>query len=205
MLEDLHQTVTQRLIDRDESTQPICATIDEYAILLEKFNTLQTNAQTAQKNADLAHKEKAEMQADLNLLRENEQNQGVSKTHIEVLQEQLEKSKSECMRMATELADARKRADASEEVAAGLSENLASLREELHIARECASRNEGRARREMERAIKLQEENTLLIQRCTAQLQMQADVMDSEIEEHGSRVRSTSEAVAAAAAASERL
>ena len=53
----------------------------------------QADLQKQQQRADGLVKEKAEMEADLELLRANEANAGVSREHIEVLQHQLELAK----------------------------------------------------------------------------------------------------------------
>ena len=81
------------------------------------------------------------MRSDLALLRQNEANAGVTSQHIELLQEQLEKARSEATSSTRERDSARQREDATADAARLLGEKLATaqadaaeLREQLAAA-----------------------------------------------------------------------
>lgn len=184
--------VVQALKARRARLRPPNALCTHAANLLEQHKALQAEAQRAQQTAKLADKEKHDMSADLVLLRENEANAGVSKTHIEVLQQQLELAKSEAARLARELADAQQRASASAETAEGLTDKVAALSEQLHVAREEVARQHARAEKECERAGAMQEENAQLMERCVELQARQAEWFDSEISRQETRLRDAS-------------
>ena len=108
------------------------------------------------------------MEADLQLLRQNEQNAGVSREHIELLQEQLEKSKSEAASFSSAAAAARaseaETADAAKLMATKLAEAQARAADLEHELKQ------------------VQAENERLMERLTVKLEAQAIALDSERE-----------------------
>eukprot|EP00967_Tisochrysis_lutea_P118715 scaffold193142_cov27-Tisochrysis_lutea.AAC.2 len=137
-----------------------------------------------QKRADLAGKEKHEMSADLELLRQNEANLGVSRAHIESLQEQLELAKSQAERASREAAVAKATSDVSVETSEQLASRLSSLSEELLGARAETAAQLDRANKAEERAQALLLENGRLLEKMTQAMEAHARLMAAEVESH---------------------
>uniref|UniRef100_A0A7S0NT78 Uncharacterized protein n=1 Tax=Calcidiscus leptoporus TaxID=127549 RepID=A0A7S0NT78_9EUKA len=123
--------VLRALQQRNLAMHAACRVTDACEGLLSRSAAVQADLLKQQQRADGLVKEKAEMEADLTLLRQNEVNAGVSREHIEVLQQQLELAKSEAAHSARQsIGDASHR-QAAEEAAQQLGEKLSMLREEL--------------------------------------------------------------------------
>lgn len=169
--------------------------------LLATHAELRKEVQRQQNRADLAGKEKHEMAADLELLRENEANAGVSRAHIEALQEQLELAKSQAERATREAAQAKATAQASVETSEQLAARLSTLSEELMAAKTGVAAQFDRATMAEERAEALLSENGRLLEKMTHAMEAHARLMADEIEAHeAARRRAESGALDAAAA-----
>lgn len=136
--------------------------------LLSEIALLEAAQQQQHHASDLMAKERHMMEADLQLLRQNEQNAGVSREHIELLQEQLEKSKSEAASFSSAAAAARaseaETADAAKLMATKLAEAQARAADLEHELKQ------------------VQAENERLMERLTVKLEAQAIALDSERE-----------------------
>jgi len=107
--------VLRALQQRNLAMHAACRVTDACEGLLSRSAAVQADLLKQQQRADGLVKEKAEMEADLTLLRQNEVNAGVSREHIEVLQQQLELAKSEAAHSARQsIGDASHRQAAEE-------------------------------------------------------------------------------------------
>ena len=93
-------TILALLQQRNRSLAAACSVTRSYESLLELYTQLGQQCTRQQHRADLLSKESHDMAADLELLRANEANAGVSKAHIELLQEQLTRATSEAEQSA---------------------------------------------------------------------------------------------------------
>jgi len=169
---------------RNARVAPACRVTHSCQELLAAHAELRQDVQRQQKRADLAGKEKHEMAADLTLLRENEANAGVSRAHIEALQQQLELSKSQAERATREAAQAKATAEASVETSEQLAARLSALSEELLATKAAVSAQAGRAAKAEERAEALLSENGRLLEKVTVAMEAQASMMADEVESH---------------------
>ena len=134
-------------------------------------------------------KTKHDMEADLELLKANEANQGVSREHIQMLQEQLAGAKTEASIAADEAQKARATEKLTEDGARALAEKVAARELELAEAREEAAELRRAAERASAKQAELQKENERLVQRLLeAQLSM-AQALDSEVSASDERIR----------------
>jgi hypothetical protein len=179
MSDGLHdeKAVLQLLQARNRAAAPACSVTRAYEALLADCKALEEQRAKAQKSADLQSKEQHEMMADLQLLRQNEANAGVSREHIELLQDQLEKSKSEAAQnlsaASTAIASEAATSEAARLMADKLAETQAKVADLEHTVKQLTAREQI-----------LQDENARLLARLTANLEVQAMAMDSEVEQH---------------------
>ena len=80
---------------RNRDVRAACTITNSCRHVLAQHAALQERYSQQQQRVKLLSKEKHEMAADLQLLRQNEANAGVSSEHIQLLQQQLELAKSE--------------------------------------------------------------------------------------------------------------
>ena len=169
--------VLRMLRERNWADAGACYATRSCETLLVDCKTLEAQVMQQQHNHDLLSKEHHEMAADLQLLRENEANAGVTREHIELLQHSLELSKSEAAQNAKEAAAAK----ASE---ASTSEAATLMAEKLADAQAKAADLEHRLKQITASEVAVRTENERLIDRLTEHLSVQAKAMDSEIEQH---------------------
>jgi len=79
---DHEQLVLSRLLGRNRMAAPALAATKAAETLLAECARLQAQCEKQQQRADLIEKEHHEMVADMELLRENEANAGVSREHV---------------------------------------------------------------------------------------------------------------------------
>ena len=137
----------------------------------------------------------AEQAADLKLL-QNEGNAGVSRTHIEVLQDQLDRAKSENVRLAAEGAENAASASAANEVATDVGARLAEASAQAADAQHALKQTSASE-------AKLRAENEQLIERLAGAMDSLRAAMDSEEQQVTQRrlSREASELAASASAA----
>jgi len=181
-------TVVRLLRARNRAGAAACNAIRHAESLLADCMTLEAQCAEQKQRTDLLQKEQHEMKADLQLLRENEANAGVSREHIELLQEQLQKSKSEAAEAAAAMAAGAKATEAAQ-----------LMVEELGEAREKVANLEHSLKQVSASEVALKAENARLIERLTEQLNAQARAMDSEVEQHELRLQAEAAAKAASA------
>ena len=104
-----------------------------------RASELQRTLDKQQRGTTLLVKTKHDMEADLELLKANEANQGVSREHIQMLQEQLAGAKTEASIAADEAQKARATEKLREDGARALAEKVAARELELAEAREEAA------------------------------------------------------------------
>jgi len=154
-----------------------------------RASELQRTLDKQQRGTTLLVKTKHDMEADLELLKANEANQGVSREHIQMLQEQLAGAKTEASIAADEAQKARATEKLTEDGARALAEKVAARELELAEAREEAAELRRAAERASEKQAGLQKENERLVQRLLeAQLSM-AQALDSEVSASDERIR----------------
>ena len=163
---------------RNRAAAPALAVTKAATTLLTECTALEKQLDRERQATDLLVKERHEMVADMELLRQNEANGGVSREHIEQLRDLLEKSKTEAARSASEAAAARasdtSTSEAAQLMAGKLAEAQARAADLEHSLKIAAAREQS-----------LESENARLIERLTVQLQAQAMAMDSERLESG--------------------
>ena len=186
--------VLQLLRERNRAVAPACRLARSYQELLTRCAALQAACMRGQQHADLLSKEKHEMVADLELLRQNEANAGVSREHIELLQEQLERAKSQAASSARDAAAAAQRERTADESAHELATKASKLVEELELARDRIGVLERAAQTHKQDEASLRSENARLLGRLMDQMSMQAQAMDSEIRAHEERIAASAEA-----------
>ena len=154
-----------------------------------RASELQRTLDKQQRGTTLLVKTKHDMEADLELLKANEANQGVSREHIQMLQEQLAGAKTEASIAADEAQKARATEKLTEDGARALAEKVAARELELAEAREEAAELRKTAERASAKQADLQKENERLVQRLLeAQLSM-AQALDSEVSASDERIR----------------
>ena len=154
-----------------------------------RASELQRTLDKQQRGTTLLVKTKHDMEADLELLKANEANQGVSREHIQMLQEQLAGAKTEASIAADEAQKARATEKLTEDGARALAEKVAARELELAEAREEAAGLRKAAERASAKQADLQKENERLVQRLLeAQLSM-AQALDSEVSASDERIR----------------
>ena len=154
-----------------------------------RASELQRTLDKQQRGTTLLVKTKYDMEADLELLKANEANQGVSREHIQMLQEQLAGAKTEASIAADEAQKARATEKLTEDGARALAEKVAARELELAEAREEAAELRRAAERASAKQADLQKENERLVQRLLeAQLSM-AQALDSEVSASDERIR----------------
>ena len=154
-----------------------------------RASELQRTLDKQQRGTTLLVKTKHDMEADLELLKANEANQGVSREHIQMLQEQLAGAKTEASIAADEAQKARATEKLTEDGARALAEKVAARELELAEAREEAAELRRAAERASAKQADLQKENERLVQRLLeAQLSM-AQALDSEVSASDERIR----------------
>ena len=154
-----------------------------------RASELQRTLDKQQRGTTLLVKTKHDMEADLELLKANEANQGVSREHIQMLQEQLAGAKTEASIAADEAQKARATEKLTEDGARALAEKVAARELELAEAREEAAGLRTAAERASAKQADLQKENERLVQRLLeAQLSM-AQALDSEVSASDERIR----------------
>ena len=154
-----------------------------------RASELQRTLDKQQRGTTLLVKTKHVMEADLELLKANEANQGVSREHIQMLQEQLAGAKTEASIAADEAQKARATEKLTEDGARALAEKVAARELELAEAREEAAELRRAAERASAKQADLQKENERLVQRLLeAQLSM-AQALDSEVSASDERIR----------------
>ena len=154
-----------------------------------RASELQRTLDKQQRGTTLLVKTKHDMEADLELLKANEANQGVSREHIQMLQEQLAGAKTEASIAADEAQKARATEKLTEDGARALAEKVAARELELAEAREEAAGLRTAAERASAKQAELQKENERLVQRLLeAQLSM-AQALDSEVSASDERIR----------------
>ena len=89
------ESILASLKKRNEDMRAACTITNSARRMIDLYSALQEKSAKQQKDINLLSKEKHEMAADLQLLRQNEANAGVSSEHIQLLQQQLELAKSE--------------------------------------------------------------------------------------------------------------
>ena len=154
-----------------------------------RASELQRTLDKQQRGTTLLVKTKHDMEADLELLKANEANQGVSREHIQMLQEQLAGAKTEASIAADEAQKARATEKLTEDGARALAEKVAARELELAEAREEAAELRKTAERASAKQADLQKENERLVQRLLeAQLSV-AQALDSEVSASDERIR----------------
>jgi len=154
-----------------------------------RASELQRTLDKQQRGTTLLVKTKHDMEADLELLKANEANQGVSREHIQMLQEQLAGAKTEASIAADEAQKARATEKLTEDGARALAEKVAARELELAEAREAAAELRKAAERASAKQAELQKENERLVQRLLeAQLSV-AQALDSEVSASDERIR----------------
>ena len=154
-----------------------------------RASELQRTLDKQQRGTTLLVKTKHDMEADLELLKANEANQGVSREHIQMLQEQLAGAKTEASIAADEAQKARATEKLTEDGARALAEKVAARELELAEACEEAAELRRAAERASAKQADLQKENERLVQRLLeAQLSM-AQALDSEVSASDERIR----------------
>ena len=154
-----------------------------------RASELQRTLDKQQRGTTLLVKTKHDMEADLELLKANEANQGVSREHIQMLQEQLAGAKTEASIAADEAQKARATEKLTEDGARALAEKVAARELELAEAREEAAELRLAAERASAKQAELQKENERLVQRLLeAQLSV-AQALDSEVSASDERIR----------------
>ena len=154
-----------------------------------RASELQRTLDKQQRGTTLLVKTKHDMEADLELLKANEANQGVSREHIQMLQEQLAGAKTEASIAADEAQKARATEKLTEDGARALAEKVAARELELAEAREEAAELRRAAERASAKQADLQKENERLVQRLLeAQLSV-AQALDSEVSASDERIR----------------
>ena len=154
-----------------------------------RASELQRTLDKQQRGTTLLVKTKHDMEADLELLKANEANQGVSREHIQMLQEQLAGAKTEASIAADEAQKARATEKLTEDGARALAEKVAARELELAEAREEAAGLRKAAERASAKQAELQKENERLVQRLLeAQLSV-AQALDSEVSASDERIR----------------
>ena len=154
-----------------------------------RASELQRTLDKQQRGTTLLVKTKHDIEADLELLKANEANQGVSREHIQMLQEQLAGAKTEASIAADEAQKARATEKLTEDGARALAEKVAARELELAEAREEAAELRRAAERASAKQADLQKENERLVQRLLeAQLSM-AQALDSEVSASDERIR----------------
>ena len=154
-----------------------------------RASELQRTLDKQQRGTTLLVKTKHDMEADLELLKANEANQGVSREHIQMLQEQLAGAKTEASIAADEAQKARASESSTADGARALAEKVAARELELAEAREEAAGLRKAAERASAKQADLQKENERLVQRLLeAQLSM-AQALDSEVSASDERIR----------------
>ena len=154
-----------------------------------RASELQRTLDKQQRGTTLLVKTKHDMEADLELLKANEANQGVSREHIQMLQEQLAGAKTEASIAADEAQKARATEKLTEDGARALAEKVAARELELAEAREEAAELRRAAERASAKQTELQKENERLVQRLLeAQLSV-AQALDSEVSASDERIR----------------
>ena len=190
--------VVAALRARNSQCGAACRVTHSCQALLAAHAELRRDVQRQQKRADLAGKEKHDMQADLALLRENEANAGVSRAHIEALQEQLELAKSQAERATREAVAAKARADASVETSENVAAKLSTVSDELLASRAEAAAQTSRSQAAEERVAALSAENARLLSKLMEAMEAQARAMEEEIVAHEARQRSAAETASGA-------
>ena len=112
---DNERAILELLRQRNKREVAACSVTRSYERLLQHCALLQEQCTRQKQRADLVEKEKHEIAADLQLLQQNEANAGVSREHIEVLQQQLERAKTEAAESVHELRQQLEQATKSEE------------------------------------------------------------------------------------------
>ena len=154
-----------------------------------RASELQRTLDKQQRGTTLLVKTKHDMEADLELLKANEANQGVSREHIQMLQEQLAGAKTEASIAADEAQKARATEKLTEDGARALAEKVAARELELAEAREEAAELRRAAESASAKQADLQKENERLVQRLLeAQLSV-AQALDSEVSASDERIR----------------
>ena len=174
------ELVLSLLRARNRTAVPALAATAAATALLAECAALERQSEKEKQRADLIDKERHELVDDMELLRQNEANAGVSREHIEQLRDLLEKSKSEAAESAVEAATARASDSSASEAARLMGEKLGEAQAKAadleHSLKLAAAREEA-----------LKAENARLIERLTLQLQAEAMAMDSEREKHEAR------------------
>ncbi len=174
--------VLRALRARNRAVAPICRMTRACNALLTECAALDASAARQQTRIDLLSKERAELTADTELLRQNEANAGVSREHIELLQLQLDKAQSRASRSDAEAAASASARASAEEAAAEMGRKLAD-------ASALAADAQHALKLGAAREAALVQENERLLQRLTVQLQAEARAMDTEVERHNQRQR----------------
>ena len=139
---------------RNRAAAPALAVTKAATTLLTECTALEKQLDRERQATDLLVKERHEMVADMELLRQNEANGGVSREHIEQLRDLLEKSKTEAARSASEAAAARASDTSTSEAAQLMAGKLVELRRERRTS-STASRSQLRANRAWSRRMRV--------------------------------------------------
>ena len=139
---------------RNRAAAPALAVTKAATTLLTECTALEKQLDRERQATDLLVKERHEMVADMELLRQNEANGGVSREHIEQLRDLLEKSKTEAARSASEAAAARASDTSTSEAAQLMAGKLVELRRERRTS-STASRSQLRATRAWSRRMRV--------------------------------------------------
>lgn len=180
MADGAREAILSALVNRNRAGAAACSAARSCEELLAECAELEADRARALTRADLTERERQEMAADLALLRANEANAGVSREHIELLQQQLEVARSEASRASQDAAAARTKEEATAGAARDVADKLAAAQTQ---AAEQQLALEGATAREAA----LRTENARLLERLVRQLDVQAQAMDSEVEQHERR------------------
>ncbi|KAL1499480.1 hypothetical protein AB1Y20_011683 [Prymnesium parvum] len=180
------------LRERNRRGAAACAVTRSYRALLAQRAQLQAQCVRQQQRAEWLAKENHEMRADLQLLRQNEANAGVSREHIELLQQQLDRAKSELALSQHDCSRACAREAETLEAAKALAERLALAQAEAAEAAARARAEAAALRARLEEAAaseaRQRAENERLLRRVTDLIDERGKSLDSEVEAHYSEV-----------------
>jgi len=183
-------TVLRRLRERNRSIAAVCGATRSCQEMGARCQALQAQCTRQQQRADLLSKEKHEMAADLKLL-QSAAHAAVSREHIELLQTQLDRAKTEASASAREASVALTREQAAAEAAKELATKVSALSEALADAHARTGQLDRAAKGHAAREESLKGENALLLRRLMDQMNVQAQAMDSEIRHHEERLAAT--------------
>ena len=185
--ESPEDTFLRRLRERNRTTDAVCRVTKSCQEMTARWQSSQAECSRQQQQADLLAKEKHELEADIKLLR-NESNAAVSREHIELLQTQLDRAKTEASASAREASASLTREQAATEAAKELATKVAALSDALADAKLRIGQLERAAQEHGAREASLKGENAQLLRRVMDQMNVQAQSMDSEIRHHEERL-----------------